>query len=141
MRDTDQTYRIGEVATQTGMTVEALRYYECKGLLPKPPRTAGGVRRYGPDVLERIRFVKQAQTLGLSLREIQQLLGNAHRRGRSACRRVHGVLAQHIADIDTRLVELQALRGTLCDYLKTCEQALGRESEPECPTLDALERT
>jgi DNA-binding transcriptional MerR regulator len=54
-------------------------------------------------VLDRVRFIKQAQTLGLSLREIQQLTGNTHRKSCGACQRVHDVLARHIADIETRI--------------------------------------
>jgi MerR family transcriptional regulator, copper efflux regulator len=141
MKARPQTLRIGEVAQQGGLTVEALRYYERMGLLPHPPRSTGGLRRYHPDVLDRVRFIKQAQTLGLSLNEIQQLTGNARQKGRGACQRVHDVLARHIADIDKRAAELRELRKTLERYRKTCEQALVRETEPGCPTLDALERT
>jgi MerR family transcriptional regulator, copper efflux regulator len=135
----EHTYRIGEVAERTGLTVDALRYYERMGLLPRAPRTSGGLRRYDHHVLDRVRFIKQAQTLGLTLREIQQLAGDAHRRSRAACRRVHDVLARHLAEIDQRVAELQELRGTLSEYLKTCESALGHDTEPECPTLSALE--
>jgi MerR family copper efflux transcriptional regulator len=99
------------------------------------------LRRYGPDVLDRVRFIKQAQTLGLTLREIQQLTGNAHRKSRGACQRVHDVLVRHIADIDKQIIELRELRETLNAYRNTCEHALGRETEPACPTLDALEGT
>lgn len=139
MEKAERTFQIGEVAARTGLTVEAVRYYERKGLLPRPPRSAGGFRRYDDRVLDRIRFVKQAQTLGLSLREIQQLIGDKQRRGGAACRHVHDLLAQHIADIDRRITELRALRRTLSDYMQTCAQALRRQSEPECPTLDALD--
>lgn len=140
MKEREQTLRIGEVAQRAGLTVEALRYYERRGLLPTPPRSNGGLRRYRPDVLDRVRFIKQAQTLGLSLKEIQQLT-NTHRKSRGTCQRVHDVLTQHMADIDERVADLRELHGRLTAYRKRCEQALGRETEPECPTLDALERT
>lgn len=140
MGETARTYRIGEVAAEVGATVEALRYYERLGLLPRPPRTGGGLRRYGPEILHRVRFIKQAQTLGLTLREIQQLLGHTRRPSRAGCQRVHDVLVQHIADVDRQMIELRALRRTLADHLKTCEQALGVDADPCCPTLDALER-
>ena len=141
MTEREQTLRIGEVAQRAGVTVEALRYYERMGLLPRPPRSTSGLRRYRPDVLDRVRFIKQAQTLGLSLKEIQPLTATMHRKSRSTCQRVHDVLTQHMADIDQRVAELGELRGTLNTYRKTCEQALGRETEPACPTLDALEGT
>ena len=85
MKERELTMRIGEVAQQGGLTVEALRYYERMGLLPTPPRSSGGLRRYRPDVLDRVRFIKQAQTLGLSLKEIQQLTTNTRRKSRGAC--------------------------------------------------------
>ena len=134
----ERTFRIGEVAEQTGVTVEGLRYYERLGLLPHPQRTASGVRRYDQRIVERVRFIKQAQTLGLSLREIQQVAGDTQRRGRAACRRVHDVLTRHIATVDQRMRELRDLRRTLTDYLKKCESALNADAEPVCPTLDAL---
>lgn len=135
-----QVLRIGEVAQRAGLTVEALRYYERVGLLPRPPRSVGGLRRYRPDVLDRVRFIKRAQTLGLTLKEIQRLAGDARRRGHGPCQRVHDVLARHIAEIDHRMGELRQLRHTLDEYRIACEQALGRDTEPGCPTLDALER-
>lgn len=140
MPDLDRTYRIGEVARRTGLSVDALRYYERLGLLPHPPRTEGGVRRYGAGVVDRVRCVKQAQTLGLTLREIRDLLGDASPRSRAGCRRVHNLLTQHIDEIDRRMRDLRALRKTLGNYRVGCERALGVESEPACPTLDALEK-
>lgn len=134
----ERTYRIGEVAERTGLTVEALRYYERLGLLPRAPRTAGGLRRYDRRVVDRVRFIKQAQGMGLSLREIQRLNDDTQRRGRAACLRVHDMLAQHIAAVDERIRELRDLRRTLADYLKRCESALNANAEPVCPTLDAL---
>lgn len=134
----ERMYRIGEVAKRTGLTVEALRYYERLGLLPHPARTATGVRRYDPKVVHQIRFIKQAQTMGLSLREIRQIAGDRQRRGRAACQRVHDLLVDHVSAIDARLRELRGLRHVLTDYLKKCESALERELDPVCPTLDLL---
>lgn len=133
------TLRIGEVAQRTGLSVEALRYYERMGLLPRPPRSTGGLRRYEPNVLDRVRFIKQAQTLGLTLREIQQLTEDVRRKGRGVCQRVHDVLVQHIDDIDRRVAELRQLRRTLDSYRAACQRALARAGEPTCPTLNALD--
>ncbi len=140
MGEAARTYRIGEVAAETGASVEALRYYERLGVLPRPPRSSGGLRRYGPEILHHVRFIKQAQTLGLTLREIHQLLGQTRRPSRAGCQRVHDVLAQHIAEVDRQVSELRALRRTLAKHLKTCEQALGVDADPSCPTLDVLLR-
>ncbi len=66
-----QTYRIGEVAAQTALSRDTLRYYERRGLLGHPSRTNGGFRVYGKETLERLRFIKRAQVVGLSLDEIR----------------------------------------------------------------------
>jgi DNA-binding transcriptional MerR regulator len=135
-----ESYRIGEVAALTGVTVEALRYYERERLLPASARSLGGARRFGPDVVARVRFVKQAQSAGLTLRDIQQLVGLQPGHGRAACQRIRTVLAGRLREIDARLDELQAFRTMLRDHLRTCDQALESGPHPECPALDALVR-
>ena len=140
MRTTQKTYRIGEIAGQTGVTVEALRYYERLGLLPKPLRTDGGARRYADHTIERVRLIKQAQALGLTLREVLEVLGDGARRSPARCRNVHGLVTRHIEEIDRRVAELRDLRRTLDAYRQSCEGALRTTSEPACPVLDALER-
>jgi len=132
------TYRIGEVADQTGITVETLRYYERLGLLKAPPRTAGGLRRYPVATVDRVRFIKQAQSLGLTLRDIQQLVGFRPGQGRTACTRIRHVLAQRIAELDGRLADMQAFRTTLVEHLRACDAALDGRRDVDCPTLDAL---
>ena len=99
--------RIGELATQSGLTRDALRYYERLGLMPRARRTAGGFRMFAPGATERIRFIKQAQANGLSLAEIRQLLAFQDRRGREGCRRVHRLLGLKLAEIETKLVQFQ----------------------------------
>ena len=66
--------RSGELAKQAGVNVETLRVYERKGILPQPPRRASGYREYPPDAVDRIRFIKRAQELGFTLKEIKELL-------------------------------------------------------------------
>ena len=138
MRADDHSYRIGEVAKETGVTVEALRYYERLGLLPRPRRTEHGARRYDTGAISRVRFIKQAQALGLRLREILELTSTDPRRSGAGCRSVHALLERHIDEIDRRVRELRALRRTLAEYRLRCEQALAQESDPPCPTLEAL---
>src|SRR5258707_12948476 len=75
-------FRIGELSTKSGLSRDALRYYERLGLMPRARRTSGGFRLYPPGTLDRIRFIKQAQLHGLTLREIRELLGFQDRRGR-----------------------------------------------------------
>jgi MerR family transcriptional regulator, copper efflux regulator len=131
--------RIGEVAARTGVTVEALRYYEREGLLPAPARTASGIRRFRPEVVTRVQFVKQAQAAGLTLRDIRQLTGLERGRSRTVCERMRKVLAQRMGDIDSRVQELQTFRTMLEGYIRACDSALAAGAEPKCPSLDALD--
>ena len=136
-----RTYRIGEVANHTGISVEALRYYEKRRLLNSPSRSEGGFRRYSDDVLHRVRFIKQAQSLGLTLDDIQQLVASQQRGSHApSCRQVRDLLTQRMDDIDKRIKELRSLRRTLQRHLVACERALSGRKEPECPTIEALDR-
>ena len=72
--ETHETYQIGELAARSGLTPDALRYYERLGLLARPQRTSGGFRVYQVETLERLRFIKQAQMVGLTLNEIAALV-------------------------------------------------------------------
>src|SRR5713226_2581225 len=106
--------------------------------MPRARRTSGGFRLYPPGTLDRIRFIKQAQFHGLTLREIRELLGFQDRRGRERCRQVQGLLTRKLVDIDRRLEQLQDFRDTLRNYLAQCERALGRQTEEECPVVREL---
>lgn len=131
-------YRIGELARAGGVTPDTLRYYERLGLLPRAPRTAAGYRMYSPAALERLRFIKEAQALGLSLREVRELVTFSADGGRRRCRRVHDLLTTKLADLDARLAQLGRLRETLERYRQQCEQVLGREAGGECPVVEQL---
>jgi MerR family transcriptional regulator, mercuric resistance operon regulatory protein len=135
-----RTYRIGEIANQTGVSVETLRYYEKRRLLNTPPRTGGGFRVYSGAVLHRIRFIKQAQSLGLTLEDIEQLLIGEERRSHlPSCRKVRDLLTRRIDDIDARIKELRDFGRSLHEHLVACEQALSGAAEPTCPTVEALD--
>lgn len=131
----DRTYRIGEIALQTGVSVETLRYYERRGLLPAIDRTAGGARRFGAETVPRIHFIKQAQRLGWSLREVGELIGDDPRATPSECRRVHALVTRHLERVDRRIAELRALRRSLAGCRRRCEGALERTAEPPCPAF------
>ncbi len=130
--------RIGAIATATGLTPDAIRYYERLGLVPKPIRTAGGFRLYPPDTVGRIRFIRRAKQLGLELKEIRDLLGPANGRRREQCQHVRGVLAKHLTDVDAQLRELQAYRRTLQRALEQCDRALTVKETIPCPVVSDL---
>lgn len=117
------------------MSVEALRYYERIGLLPAAPRTGGGMRRYDERAVERVRFIRQAQRNGLSLKDIKALLAF---QDKGKCKQVLKLLADRIETIDEQLAELAAFRQVLDGYAEKCRQAQRRAGEPECPVVSEL---
>jgi MerR family mercuric resistance operon transcriptional regulator len=140
--ESSRTYRIGEIAQQTGVSVETLRYYEKRRLLNAPPRTEGGFRLYSDDAVQQVKFIKQAQSLGLTLDDVQQLFAGRQRRPHAAsCRRVRDLLTRRIDDIDARIKELREFRRTLHGHLVACDHALAATADPACPTIDALDHS
>lgn len=109
--------KIGEIAKQAGMTVEAVRFYEREGLLPRPPRTEGGYRVYGDADLRRIQFIRQAKRLGFSLQEIVRIL-RLRERGHCPCDEVIGTLERHLRDTEDQLQQLQDFRDEIARTLK-----------------------
>lgn len=130
-------YRISEVAEMAGITPDALRYYERLGVLPRAPRTAGGLRSYGDDVLPRVRFIQLAQAIGLTLKDVKELVADEGRDGHQRCRRVRELLKNRLADVDARMKKMQAFRRTLRTHLNDCEHALEQE-KPVCPVMAEL---
>lgn len=138
--ESSRTYRIGDIAHQTGVSVETLRYYEKRRLLNAPPRTEGGFRLYSADAVQQVRFIKQAQSVGLTLDDVQQLLtGRQRRPNMVSCRKVRDLLTRRIQDIDARIKDLREFRRTLHAHLATCEGALAAPGNRACPTIEALD--
>ena len=109
---------IGEVCAQTGLSARTVRYYEELGLLPGVRRRAGGRRVYGPDEIERLRFIQRLQLLGLPLAEIREL-NDVHAIAGSTTAmldRLDEVLAQRLAELDARIGELAGLRDEIEKY-------------------------
>src|SRR5438093_1923258 len=140
------TYQIGELAARSGVTPDALRYYERLGLLPAPQRTRGGFRVYPPQTLDRLRLIKQAQMVGLTLHEIGELVGYQQQGGLAQCRHVRDVLRAKLGELQAKLAELEDFRNMLSGYLERCEQTLregetaSRRAEPESPVIETLQR-
>ena len=129
------SYRIGDIARRAGITVAAVRYYERRGLLPTAPRTSTGNRRYPPETIERIRFVKQAQTNGLTLAEIRELIALKHQGGAKRCRQVQKLLAAKIAQIDDQRAQLEEFRRSLQGLSDQCAESLRTAPDPDCPVI------
>lgn len=108
--------KIGEVARQSGVGIEALRFYERQGLLGRPGRTESGYRLYSPDVLTRLDFIKRAQVLGFSLSEIAQIIAEKDA-GQSPCRGVREVVRRRLQELDERMKEMRRYRNELAAAL------------------------
>jgi len=125
--------RIGEVALRSGVSIDTVRYYERRRLLPPAPRTEGGFRLFTPEAVERMQFIKQAQELGFSLDEIRELLTTG---GANECRRVRDHLKVKLTELDERIRLMEDFRKTLARHLAACERELSRHSEHAvCPVL------
>ena len=131
---------IGDVARAAGLSVPTLRYYERCGLLARPPRTPGGLRRYPPSVLPRLQFIEQAKALGLSLADIRELVGLSTG-SQCACRSVLATIDRQLAAVERQLTALAGTRRALAKHRPACVRALTSNANPSCPTLDLLERT
>jgi DNA-binding transcriptional MerR regulator len=108
--------KIGDVSKRSGIGIEALRFYEKSGLLDKPSRTFSGYRVYGPEVLERLAFIKRAQVLGFSLDEIKRVIEDA-RAGASPCAEVREIVRRRLGELDERMREMRRYRKELSETL------------------------
>jgi MerR family mercuric resistance operon transcriptional regulator len=126
--------RTGELARRAGVIRETLRFYERRGLLPRPPRTPSGYRTWPPETVERVRFIRRAQEIGFTLREIRGLL-ELRVDSRTPCAFVRRRAADKLRDIDRRLTALQRMRAAVRRLVTMCS---GRGPVSECPILEAL---
>jgi Hg(II)-responsive transcriptional regulator len=131
------TLTIGQVAKQTGVGVETLRYYEREGLVEEPTRSrSSGYRQYPEEVVKRVHFIKRAQQLGFSLKEIAELFAlrvDPTTPARSVKQRAEAKLA----DIERKIEELVRMKQALEQITHLCT---GQGPISECPILDVLDR-
>ena len=124
-RGTVTIMQIGEIAGQAGLSTKALRYYERVGLIDEPDRTPSGYRTYDESVLDRLRFIRAAQAVGLTLGEIRGVIAFRDQ-GTPPCGYVLELIESRAADLDRRITELRRLR----DELRSLAQH-GRALSPE----------
>lgn len=110
------TFTIGEAAKRSGVSIDTIRFYERLGVLPKPPRSDGGYRRYTEASVARIAFVRRAAQFGFPLKELAAFL-RARERGQPPCRSVRAAGARLLADMDRRIDELAQTRDDLAKTL------------------------
>jgi len=127
-----QRLRIGQVAQKTGLSMDAIRFYEKEGLLPPPARTQGGYRLYRQREVADLEFIQKAQQLGFSLKEIRELF-SIQRHPQETCVHVRNLIAQEPAVVRGKIEELQSLEAALGVSLKQCRKVLHRPAEPSRP--------
>ena len=132
----EEALRTGELAASAGVNVQTLRYYERRGLLPEPGRLPSGYREYPPEAARRLRFIKRAQELGFTLREVAELL-RLHDVQDASCAAVRSAAQDKIAGIDRKLQSLRAMKRALTELVESCS---GQGAARRCPILESLER-
>ena len=125
---------ISQAADQAGVNVQTIRYYERRGLLPRPVRRSSGYREIAPESVRLIRFIKRAQDLGFSLDEVADLVRLRSEKTRSRTR-VHTVAERRLRQVERKIAELTAMRDALEHLVHSCHTG----QTLECPILEALE--
>jgi len=128
-------YNIGDAAIRSGVSAKMIRHYEAVGLIPKARRTAAGYRNYTESDVHILRFIARSRDLGFSMRQIAELLGLWQNRRRRSDE-VKRLALAHIAEIETRIAEVQAMKATLEHLVHCCHG----DERPRCPILDNLAR-
>lgn len=125
------SFTIGRLAREAGVNLQTVRYYQRRGLLPVPPSPTSGYRLYSRTDVQRIRFIKRAQALGFTLREIRQLLELSERR----CREVRPLAEVKRDDVARRIRDLKRMLQALDRALEACHRG---DPEARCPLIEAL---
>jgi len=126
---------IGELAKACGVGVETIRYYERRGLIPDPRPGKKGYREFSDDDARRVQFIKQAQGLGFTLKEIAELLA-LRVSSDTTCDDVRGLAEAKLEDIEEKLRTLRSFKRALGKLVDQC----GRSGpDGQCPILDALD--
>ena len=135
-REPPRNFSIGELSRRSGVHIETIRYYERIGLLPSPPRTAGGRRIYGPPESRALTFIRRARELGFTLDEIRTLLALSGEDGRSTCAEVRDIAARHLAEIRAKMSDLRAMERVLATTVARCDAG----ELAGCPVIETLSR-
>jgi MerR family mercuric resistance operon transcriptional regulator len=125
---------IGQLAKRAKVNLETIRYYERRGLIPEPPRSEIGYRMYSRDAVARTEFIKRAQALGFSLREISEIFA-LRMEPETTCGDMKAKVEAKIEDIEQKIADLEQIREALVAMAEKCR---GKGPIGECPILEAL---
>ena len=129
----EQRLKIGEVAARAGVSVDTVRYYEQRGILPPPVRLPSGYRTYGPKEVQILRFVRRARDLGFPMEKVADLLALWRDRSRASSDVKHLAEAQ-VKALEDRIREMQEMKVALQHLVHSCHG----DDRPDCPILDDL---
>jgi MerR family mercuric resistance operon transcriptional regulator len=129
--------KTGELAKRARVNVETLRFYEREGLMPEPPRRRSGYREYPAESVQRIRFIKRAQELGFSLREVRELLALRVEPG-TTCADVRHKAQAKVTEVRQKIADLKAIERVLKTLTARCS---GEGPLSDCPILESLNET
>ena len=130
------SYSIGQIAKQSGVSVETIRYYEKEGLLEKPKRKDSGYRQYNETVLDRLSFIQQAKGLGFTLTEILELLSLEIKPGTTS-KDIKQMAQSKLNSIEEKMKILRRIQRTLKDLVTQCS---GNGDIEQCPILNAIKK-
>ncbi len=133
LEETPKTLTIGRLARQAAVGIDTVRFYERRGLLPEPSRTAAGYRLYADDIVARLRFIRRAKSLGFSLDEIGNLLDLHDRGGQKSA--VKQLTRRKLAQINAKIADLSKIRDVLRELESECS---GTGDVDGCPIIDTL---
>ena len=128
---------IGKVARRAGVGVETVRFYEREGLIEQPPREGSGWRQYSQDVVSRIRFIRRAQELGFSLKEIEELM-SLRLDGVADSAEVKARTEAKIREVESKIRDLHGMKDALVRLAGACS---GEGSFRECRIVEILDGT
>ncbi len=135
MKDATDKLTRGELAKRGRVNIETIRYYERRGLLPNPPRSASGYRLFSAEDARKVRFIKRAQELGFSLDEIGELLA-LRVSSKSTQGEVRKLAEAKIADIEEKIKSLRSMKNALERLTAACGG--GGRAVSDCPILESL---
>lgn len=130
----ERAFLTGQIAKKAGVNVETLRFYEKKGLIPEPLRTESGYRQYPEETIQRIQFIKNAQKLGFTLKEIRELL-SITLATKKQCQQVKSEIDHKLIEVNEKIKNLQEISDALKKLRRTCDKG---GVDGKCPILKFL---
>ena len=131
--------QIGELAQQAGVSVQTVRFYERRKLLPEPARTESGFRKYGHQELKQLQFIRQAKSLGFTLDEIRDII-RSRGRGECPCTDVIAIAERHLRDVSEQIQKLEKFKHELSRSVKQWKNA-GKQTVSAGAICTLIERT